>query len=235
VLYKAEAAPGFIGALLDIVETDSDQSIRLSGMRNFFYKLSSCMPVCFETVLYNFEYLCCDIYLTFTMLLLAIIFLKNRVIRAWENSLDIKVTVIPESEKGPFRERLIPVLAHQSTKIRQQLIPMIGKILHYDFPEKWPSYMDITIRLLNENDIQSVFAGLQCLLSICRVYRFKSAVEKKEELEKVIQATFPQILNIGNKLAEQNDTESGEMLRIIFKTYKHAIYVSALCEKKLWN
>lgn len=108
------------------------------------------------------------------------------------------------------------------------MLPMISKILHFDFPEKWQTYMPSTINLLQQNDVASVFSGLQCLLAICRVYRLKSAADKREELEGVIRATFPLILRIGGKLVEHDDNDSGEMLRLIFKTYKHAIYVSLL-------
>ncbi|RVD85252.1 uncharacterized protein DFL_003578 [Arthrobotrys flagrans] len=188
-LKQAEQAPGFIGALLHIVDTDHDENIRLS----------------------------------------AVLYLKNKVLRSWEPSAaDVKPSPIPEDEKPAFRERLIPTLTRSNPKIRHQMLPLMGKILHYDFPERWPSYMHSTIALLQANDASSVFSGLQCLLAICRVYRLKSATEKREELEGVIKATFPLILGIGSKLANQNDADSGEMLRLIFKSYKHAIYYELL-------
>jgi hypothetical protein len=136
------------------------------------------------------------------------------------------VPAIPEEEKAILRDRLIPTLATAPTNIRQQLVPLISKILHYDFPERWPQYMDITMNLLNSNDIQSVYAGVQCLLSICRTYRFKRDTDKREELDRVTQATFPIILNIGNRLVDETSAEAGDMLKMIIKTYKHAVYVS---------
>ncbi|KAJ6262836.1 hypothetical protein Dda_1393 [Drechslerella dactyloides] len=187
-LKQAEQAPNFIGALLQIVDADHDENIRLS----------------------------------------AVLYLKNKVLRSWEPAIDTKIAPIPENEKPAFRDRLIPTLTRSNNKVRQQMLPMMGKILHYDFPDKWPTYMHNTISLLQANDASSVFSGLQCLLAICRVYRLKSAAEKREELEGVIKVTFPLILGIGSKLAEQNDTDSGEMLRLIFKSYKHAIYYELL-------
>ncbi|KAK6532235.1 hypothetical protein TWF281_006427 [Arthrobotrys megalospora] len=188
-LKQAEQAPGFIGALLHIVDTDHDENIRLS----------------------------------------AVLYLKNKVLRSWEPSAaDVKPSPIPEDEKPAFRERLIPTLTRSNPKIRHQMLPMMGKILHYDFPERWPSYMHSTIALLQAHDASSVFSGLQCLLAICRVYRLKSATEKREELEGVIKATFPLIWSIGSKLVAHDDADSGEMLRLIFKSYKHAIYYELL-------
>jgi len=106
-------------------------------------------------------------------------------------------------------------------------MPLIGKVLHYDFPERWPSYMDITLQLLNSGDIQSVFAGVQCLLSLTRVYRFKRETSKQDEMERVAQATFPIILAIGTRLVDETSTDAGDMLKMIIKTYKHATYVSS--------
>lgn len=160
------------------------------------------------------------------------VYLKNKVTRSWEyNEEWPKTPAIPDEEKAILRDRLVPTLASAPPNIRQQLLPLIGKVLHYDFPERWPSYMDITLQLLNSNDIQSVFAGVQCLLSLCRVYRFKRDTDKRDELDRVTQATFSTILAIGNRLVDENSTEAGEMLKMIIKTYKHAAFVSLPDEK----
>ena len=85
--------------------------------------------------------------------------------------------------------------------------------------------MDVTSQLLTTNEAASVLAGLQCLLAICRTYRFKAG-ERRVDLDKVVAAAFPLLLNLGNKLVEEGSVEAGEMLRLIVKCYKHAIYVS---------
>lgn len=84
--------------------------------------------------------------------------------------------------------------------------------------------MDITLQLLGTNDANSVFSGLQCLLAICKVYRFK-ANEKREEFDKIVDHCFPQLLNIGNRLVDEESLEAAEMLHTVVKAYKHAIYV----------
>lgn len=98
------------------------------------------------------------------------------------------------------------------------------KVLQHDFPEQWPDFMDVTLQLLNANDANSVFAGLQCLLAICRVYRFRAG-EKRSDFDKIVEISFPQLLNIGNGLVDETSLEAAEMLRIVVKAYKHAIYV----------
>lgn len=84
--------------------------------------------------------------------------------------------------------------------------------------------MDITVRLLNTNDASSVFAGVNCMLAICRVYRFKGG-ENREDFNQIVQVSFPQLLSIGTRLVNETSPEAWEMLRILLKAYKHTIYV----------
>jgi hypothetical protein len=118
-------------------------------------------------------------------------------------------------------------LSASPPQIRQQLVPVLQKILHYDFPTKWPEFINITVNLLNANDAASVFAGLQCLLALCRVFRFKSG-ENRADFDKIVDATFPRLLVIGQGLVNEMSEEAGEMLHIVLKAYKHATFVS-LC------
>lgn len=67
---------------------------------------------------------------------------------------------------------------------------------------------------------------MQCLLAICRVYRYKAG-EKREEFDKIVEHSFPQLLGIGQRLVDEESLEAAEMLRIIVKSYKHAICVGA--------
>jgi|TARA_R110002003_G_scaffold39_9_gene2485 hypothetical protein len=155
----------------------------------------------------------------------AVVYLKNRVSKGWSPAEEYsQAKPIPEEEKTSFRNRLVPVLVASPPQVRLQLIPTLQKILAYDFPQKWPNFLDITIQLLNAGDIASVFAGVQCLLAICKIYRFKSG-ENRADFDKIVGLSFPQLLNIGNSLANETSLEAGEILRTVLKVYKHAIYV----------
>lgn len=155
----------------------------------------------------------------------AVVYLKNRVNRTWQPSDDSAAhKQIPEEEKLDLRNQLLPIIASSSPQVRSQLIPILQKILSYDFPAKWPSFLDITIRLLNTNHANSAFAGLHCMLAICRMYRFKG-VDTRPEFNQIVEASFPQLLAIATRLVEATGAEAWEMLHIIMKAYKHAIYV----------
>lgn len=153
-------------------------------------------------------------------------YLKNRITRGWPPQEENVIhKSIPDGERGPFRDRLLPVMATSQPLVRGQLIPILQTILNHDFPAKWPTFMDVTLQLLSTSDAASVLAGLQCLLSICRSYRFKAG-ESRTDLDKIIPVAFPPILNLGNKLVQEDSDEAGEMLRLVIKCYKHAIYAS---------
>lgn len=156
--------------------------------------------------------------------MVAVVFLKNRVAHAWNPSDDYPQSKrISAQAKASFRQRLIPLLASTPPNIRSQLVATLQTILHADFPEKWPSIFDTTVQLLGAQDAGSVYAGLQCILGICRVYRFKTGGDRAD-FEKIVSMCFPQLLVMGNRLVDETSIEAGEMLRAIMKSAKHAIY-----------
>ncbi|KAL9001251.1 MAG: hypothetical protein Q9188_005511 [Gyalolechia gomerana] len=184
-LKYAEEQPGFINALLNILQAEHDNGIRLS----------------------------------------TVVYLKNRVTRGWTAGEEHQQhKQIGPDEKADLRNRILPILASSPSQIRAQLIPVLQKILQSDFPAEWPNFMDITMQLLNAGDANSVFAGLHCILAICRIYRFKSG-DNREDFNRIVQAAFPRLLAIGSKLLGESNPEAWEMLRIVLKTYKHAIYL----------
>lgn len=153
-------------------------------------------------------------------------YLKNRVSRGWTAGEDHQQhKPIAQDEKADLRNRILPILASSPSQIRAQLIPVLRDILRHDFPAEWPNFLDITMQLLSAGDASSVFAGLHFLLAICRIYLFKSS-DNREDFNRIVEASFPQLLAIGGKLREESSPEAWEMLRIVLKTYKHAIYVS---------
>jgi hypothetical protein len=135
-------------------------------------------------------------------------------------------STISEDEKARVRERLVPLLAASEGLVRQQLIPVLQRILQSDFPNKWPRFMDFTLELLNTNDPGSVLAGLQCLLAICRAFRYKATDSNdRQHFDQIVEVSFPRLLTICNELVNQESDEAGEMLHLALKAYKHATWV----------
>ncbi|KAK3710808.1 Nonsense-mediated mRNA decay protein 5 [Vermiconidia calcicola] len=184
-LKAAEESPGFLNALLNVLEIEPDAGVRLS----------------------------------------AVVYFKNRVNKGWAKPEDVQPSSsqISDEEKAAVRPRIVPTIATALPPVRAQLIVALQKVLHCDFPKQWPDFVDITIKLLSAQDVPSVFAGLQCMLAICRTYRFKLG-DSRGDFEKIVAATFPQLLTIGNSLVNETSLEAGVMLRTVLKAYKHAIY-----------
>ncbi|KAK6198432.1 hypothetical protein LQW54_010260 [Pestalotiopsis sp. IQ-011] len=157
----------------------------------------------------------------------SVIYLKNRTNRAWSKSDHWPdESLLAEEEKQRFRDRILPILAASHGPVRQQLLQMIQRILHFDFPGKWPSFLDVTLQLLHADNAPAVLAGLQCLLVTCRAYRFKGNQDpSKNEFEKIVEASFPRLLQVCNELVGQDSEEAGEMLHIALKAYKHATWL----------
>ncbi|KAI1407806.1 ARM repeat-containing protein [Hypoxylon sp. FL1857] len=156
-----------------------------------------------------------------------VIYLKNRTNRGWSKSDHYPdEPLIAEDEKQRFRDRILPILAASRGPVRQQLLQLIQRILHFDFPGKWPTFMDVTLQLLHANDASSVLAGLQCLLVTCRAYRFKGPQDSsRAEFDKIVEASFPRLQQVCNELVNQESDEAGEMLHIALKAYKHATWL----------
>ncbi|OTB03929.1 hypothetical protein M426DRAFT_167601 [Hypoxylon sp. CI-4A] len=157
----------------------------------------------------------------------SVIYLKNRTNRGWASSDHYPDEIlIDEDEKQRFRDRILPILAASRGPVRQQLLQLIQRILHFDFPGKWPTFMDVTLQLLHANDPSSVLAGLQCLLVTCRAYRFKGPQDSSRgEFDKIVEASFPRLQQVCNELVNQESDEAGEMLHIALKAYKHATWL----------
>ena len=184
-LKAAEDSPGFLDALLNILEGEQDSGVRLS----------------------------------------AVIYFKNRVQKGWSKPEDVVPNHkdIPEPEKAIVRARLIPIFVVAQPNTRKQLLVALQKIIHCDFPAQWPDFVDTTLKLLNTQDVQSVFAGVQCLLALCRTYRYKVG-DSRGHFDQIVEASFPQMVTLGNNLVNETSLEAGEMLRTLLKAYKHAIY-----------
>ncbi|RDA94706.1 hypothetical protein CP533_6716 [Ophiocordyceps camponoti-saundersi (nom. inval.)] len=156
-----------------------------------------------------------------------VIYIKNRVTRSWFPSDQFAhETPIPEDEKARIRDMLVPILASSDGPVQQQLIPVLQRILQCDFPARWPRFVDFTMELLNTNNPRSVHAGLQCLLSLCRAYRYKSSeTQDRPQFDTIIETNFSRLIVICNELVTQESDEAGEMLHLALKAYKHATWL----------
>jgi hypothetical protein len=157
----------------------------------------------------------------------AVIYLKNRVNKAWSRTeIYQNEHLIPEDEKSRLRDNLLPILTASQGPVRVQFIPILQRILHFDFPDKWPTFVPFMMGLLSTNDRTSVLTGFQCLLAVCRTYRYKaSESSNRVHFDKIVEASFPRLLAICNELVTQESDEAAEMCHLALKVYKHATWL----------
>lgn len=160
------------------------------------------------------------------------LYFKNRIISSWsfEDS-----NRIDNDEKSLIKERLIPALTFNDHGTRQQLIPVLRVLISNEFPQRWPSLLQVTAELCqqvsaNENSINKlsqVYCGLLCFSEICRKFRWLTNEDRKDELDGIITEVFPHILDIGNSIIASFhviDESLAEMLKLILKAYKFVTY-----------
>lgn len=152
----------------------------------------------------------------------AVIYLKNKVDRFWSPLLPVP-NPIDQEEMPVFRERLIPALVKVSPHCRSILVKVLNIIVARDFPNKWPELLDSSLVLFQNSDVDSLRAGLTCLLEVCKYYRWTTG-EKRNGLDKVVSASFKGVHGIGKSLVSETSNTAGEMLKDILKIYKCATY-----------
>lgn len=160
-------------------------------------------------------------------LIVAVVYMKNHTTRSWTGDKSTTAKAISTSEKDKLRAQILPLLASSPPQIRLQLVPMLQTMLSCDFPSQWPDFFDRTNALLSTNDANSVYAGLRGLLALCAVYRFKGGDQRKG-FNEIIAASFPRLLVVANGLVQETSPEAWEMMHLLLKTYKHAIFVGLI-------
>src|SRR5271170_7707621 len=102
------------------------------------------------------------------MMVVAAIYMKNRVTKAWSKSSaeTNQINQISETDKVNFRPHLIQGLTVASPTIRVQFTSILSKILIADYPNEWPEFHDLTLNLLHSGQISEVYAGLTMLLEL---------------------------------------------------------------------
>ncbi|GME89210.1 unnamed protein product [[Candida] boidinii] len=154
------------------------------------------------------------------------IYFKNKILRSWSTDRN----PIDEDEKPLIRERIIPVMVKLDRSLRSQFIVVLNTILSYDYPSKWPNYIDIIKPLFgNPNDIQAMYTGVLCFSELARHYRWKTNDSRATELDPIIIQYFPSLLQIGKSIISDpsslsDNHEYGEIVKLIVKAYKFVTY-----------
>jgi hypothetical protein len=97
-------------------------------------------------------------------------------------------------------------------------------IIYADYPEQWPELLDWVKQNLQK---PQVYGALFVLRILSSKYEFKSD-EDRAPIHRVVEETFPHLLNIFNNLVhvENPSLEVADHIKLICKIFWSCIYVS---------
>lgn len=155
------------------------------------------------------------------------VFLKNRISRAWYlNVANPKPDTAPiaDSDRAFVKQNILAlIVASQSRPLQAQLAAAFKTILTHDFPDKWPTVVNDVISLLQSESQPSVYGGCIALLEVIRSTRFRS---DRKLIHKVVEQTFPTLVQVGTNIGNNLTPENADCVHIILKTYKSSTQTS---------
>ncbi|KAG4378146.1 hypothetical protein GLYMA_18G282800v4 [Glycine max] len=155
----------------------------------------------------------------------ASIHFKNFIAKNW-SPLDDTQQKISQSDKDVVRDHILVFVTQVPPLLRVQLGECLKTVIHSDYPEQWPHLLDWVKHNLQD---QQVHGALYVLRILSRKYEFKSD-EERVPVYRVVDETFPHLLNIFNRLVQivNPSLEVADLIKLICKIFWSSIYFSPL-------
>ena len=156
----------------------------------------------------------------------ASVYLKNLVSNSYRTDLEAldqaKEFSIHENDKEFLRENVLEAVVVVPDQIRNQLAVVINKMIKADYDTgKWQN--DLNQKILdfiqNENSTPHMWlAALIALLQLTKVFEYKSEKERSLLLN-AMQTFLPVMLDVSNKLIEDNTSNAQLLQKYILKIF----------------
>lgn len=156
----------------------------------------------------------------------ASVYLKNLVSNSYRTDLEAldqaKEFSIHENDKAFLRENVLEAVVVVPDQIRNQLAVVINKMIKADYDTgKWQN--DLNQKILdfiqNENSTPHMWlAALIALLQLTKVFEYKSEKERSLLLN-AMQTFLPVMLDVSNKLIEDNTSNAQLLQKYILKIF----------------
>ncbi|CAE6076732.1 unnamed protein product [Arabidopsis arenosa] len=152
----------------------------------------------------------------------ASIHFKNFIAKHWEPHSGDQNKILP-SDKNVVRDQILVYVSQVPPILRVQMGECLKTIIYADYPEQWPHLLDWVKHNLQE---QQVYGALFVLRILSSKYEFKSD-EDRAPIYRVVEETFPHLLNIFNKLVhvENPSLEVADHIKLICKIFWSCIYL----------
>ncbi|KAL1323029.1 hypothetical protein HN51_068045 [Arachis hypogaea] len=153
----------------------------------------------------------------------ASIHFKNFIAKNWSPLESDAPEKILQSDKDLVRDHVLVFVTQVPPLLRVQLGECLKTIIHSDYPEQWPHLLDWVKHNLQD---QQVYGALFVLRILARKYEFKSD-EERTPVYRIVEETFPHLLNIFNKLVQiaNPSLEVADLIKLICKIFWSSIYL----------
>ncbi|KAK4258155.1 hypothetical protein QN277_007637 [Acacia crassicarpa] len=153
----------------------------------------------------------------------ACIHFKNFIAKNWSPLDSDAQQKISQSDKVVVRDHILVFVAQVPPLLRVQLGECLKTIIHSDYPEQWSGLLDWVKHNLQD---QQVYGALFVLRILSRKYEFKSD-EERTPVHRIVDETFPQLLNIFNRLVQivNPSLEVADLIKLICKIFWSSIYL----------
>ncbi|KAL9295485.1 Importin beta-like SAD2 [Arabidopsis thaliana] len=154
----------------------------------------------------------------------ASIHFKNFIAKHWEPHSGDQNIILP-SDKNVVRNQILVFVSQVPPILRVQMGECLKTIIYADYPEQWPELLDWVKQNLQK---PQVYGALFVLRILSSKYEFKSD-EDRAPIHRVVEETFPHLLNIFNNLVhvENPSLEVADHIKLICKIFWSCIYVSS--------
>mmetsp|Transcript_16250 Transcript_16250/g.40027 ORF Transcript_16250/g.40027 Transcript_16250/m.40027 type:complete len:1050 (+) Transcript_16250:159-3308(+) len=159
----------------------------------------------------------------------ATIQLKNIIVRQWsvlEPSGPNSIIISPKDREFIKKHLLSAIVQQSNQKIRVQLLECLLHVCRTDFPEKYGFLLEeIMNNILKSNNPQKIYGALCALRMVFKNYEYRS---KKDltPLPKLVESTFPALINVFNGLMQTPNQNKFEMIRMLIKIFRISTYLS---------
>ncbi|CAN8254239.1 unnamed protein product [Cochlearia groenlandica] len=152
----------------------------------------------------------------------ASIHFKNFIAKRWHPHSGDQSKILP-GDKHIVRDQILVYVSQVPPILRVQMGECLKTIIYADYPEQWPHLLEWVKHNLQD---QQVYGALFVLRILSSKYEFKSD-EDRSPIYRVIEETFPHLLNIFNKLllVENPSVEVADHIKLICKIFWSCIYL----------
>mmetsp|Transcript_36591 Transcript_36591/g.59153 ORF Transcript_36591/g.59153 Transcript_36591/m.59153 type:complete len:1025 (+) Transcript_36591:45-3119(+) len=146
------------------------------------------------------------------------IYFKNFIFRDWVPKENNQRNKFSDEEKAIVRDNIVEALIFAHPQTRMHIAQALRNIAQHDFPEQWPNLLQQIFNNLSSNTPVRLYGSLLALRVLAKQYEFKKQ-DIRGPLEKMVESTFPVLLQLFTYLLQIVSIESVDMQKIICKIF----------------